>query len=211
MSTIVVVKKNGKIAIAADTLSMFGERKVQPKYMSNRSKIHKSGNSYIGIIGSVAHNNVVESLITRHKRLLSFRSTQEIFETYRKLHPILKEEYYINTSEGNDDDEYESSQISALIANPYGIFGMYSWREVIEYEHFWSIGSGSEYALGAMFTAYNSHDNPEDIARLGIEASCEFDSASGLPYTLHAMKWQKPDHQGGRKVTEARPSRRGRA
>ncbi|MEW6207145.1 MAG: MFS transporter [Acidobacteriota bacterium] len=187
MSTIVVVKKNGRITIAADMMSRYGDRKVLPKYMNNRSKIHKCGNSYIGVLGSAAHNNVLASIIERYRRLLSLRSTKEIFETYRKLHPILKEEYYINVSEG-DNDEYESSQIDGLIANPYGIFGVYSWRDVFEYERFWSIGSGSEYALGAMYAAYDNSDDSEDIARLGIEASCEFDSASGLPCSLHTMK-----------------------
>src|SRR5262245_13271464 len=126
MSTIVVVKKNGKITIAADMMSTYGDRKVLPKYLNNRSKIHKCGNSYIGVLGSAAHNNVMTSILERYKSLISFRGTKEIFETYRKLHPILKEEYYINISEG-DDDEYESSQIDGLIANPYGIFGIFSW------------------------------------------------------------------------------------
>jgi ATP-dependent protease HslVU (ClpYQ) peptidase subunit len=195
MSTIVVVKKNEKIAIAADMMTMYGERKVLPKYLNNRSKIHKCGNSYIGVLGSAAHNNVMASILERYKRRLLFRSTKEIFETYRKLHPILKEEYYINVSEG-DDDEYESSQIDGLIANPHGIFGVFSWREVFEYERFWSIGSGSEYALGAMYAAYDNYDDSEEIARLGIEASCEFDSASGLPYSLHSMKIAKIKRTG---------------
>ncbi len=66
-----------------------------------------------------------------------------------------------------EDDPYESSQITALLANPNGIFfGVYSLREVYEYERFWAIGSGADYALGAMQAVY---DNPKlsaaDIAR----------------------------------------------
>jgi ATP-dependent HslUV protease, peptidase subunit HslV len=190
MSTIVVVKKNDRITIAADQMSTYGDRKVLPRYMNNRSKIHKCGNSYIGVLGSAAHNNVMASIIERYSRLLSLRNMNEIFETYRKLHPILKEEYYLNVSEG-DNDEYESSQIDGLIANPYGIFGVFSWREVFEYERFWSIGSGSEYALGAMYAAYDINHDSEAIARLGIEASCEFDNGSGLPCTIHTMKVMK--------------------
>lgn len=71
------------------------------------------------------------------------------------------------------------------------VFGIFSWREVFEYERFWSIGSGSEYALGAMYAAYDNNDDSEAIARLGIEASCEFDTASGLPCSLHTMKMMK--------------------
>lgn len=190
MSTIVVVKKSGKTTIAADTISTYGDTKVPAKYLNGRSKIQKCGNSYIGVVGSAANNNVLASIIDKYGGRLSFRGVKEIFETYRKLHPILKDEYYVNVSEG-DHDEYESSQIDGLIANPYGIFGIYTWREVFEYERFWAIGSGSEFALGAMYSAYDQVDDAAEIARIGIEASCEFDSGSGLPLTLHTVRLLK--------------------
>ena len=190
MSTIVVVKKSGKTAIAADTISTYSDTKVPAKYVNGRSKIQKCGSSYIGVTGSAAHNNVLASIIDKHGPRLSFRSVKEIFETYRKLHPILKDEYYINVSEG-DHDEYESSQIDGLIANPYGIFGIYTWREVYEYERFWAIGSGWQFAMGAMYAAYDEVEDVEEIARIGIEASCEFDTGSGLPYTMHSVRLLK--------------------
>lgn len=195
MSTIIVVKKSGKVAIAADTISIYGDMKVPARHLKNRSKIHKCGSSYIGVVGSAANSNVLASIIDKYGRRLSFRSVKDIFETYRKLHPILKDEYYINVSE-SDHDEYESSQIDGLIANPYGIFGIYTWREVYEYDRFWAIGSGSEFALGAMYAAYDQVDDVEEIARLGIEASCEFDSGSGLPYTLHSARLLKAKAKG---------------
>lgn len=190
MSTIIVVKKSGKTVIASDTMSRFGETKLTAKYVNGRSKVHKCGDSYIGVVGSAAHNNVLASVIDKYERRLSFKSAKDIFNTYLKLHVILKTEYYINVTE-DDHDEYESSQIDALIANPHGIFGMYSWREVYEYERFWAIGSGMEYALGAMHVAYDKTDDPEEIAMLAMKASCEFDSGSDLPYALHSVKMIK--------------------
>jgi len=49
-----------------------------------------------------------------------------------------------------------ASQIDALIANAYGIFGMFEFREVHEFEKFWAIGSGKAYALGAMYAVYET-------------------------------------------------------
>jgi ATP-dependent HslUV protease, peptidase subunit HslV len=190
MSTIVVVKKAGKTVIAADSMSSYGDTKVTAKYITGRKKIHQCGNSFIGVVGSAAHNNVVCSIAHKYHDQISFNSVQQIFESYLKLHPILKEEYFINVTEG-DRDTYESSQIDALIANPYGIFGMYSWREVYEYERFWAIGSGAEFALGSMYATYDLMDEPEDIARLAIETSCEFDSRSGTPETIYSVKMLK--------------------
>lgn len=196
MSTIVLVKKAGVAVIAADTMSVYGDTKVTAKYMNSRSKVLKCGASYIGVTGSAAHNNVLTSVIDRHGQKLSFNSTKEIFESYRKLHPILKDEYYVNVTEG-DHDEYESSQIEGLIASPHGIFGMFSWREVYEYERFWAIGSGSEYALGAMYATYDNIADPEEIARMGMAASCEFDSKSGMPYTMQSVKLLKTKSRDG--------------
>ena len=186
MSTIVVVKKNNKVAIAADTLSTMGSTKSDNKYIANSEKIVRFGNSYIGIVGSSAHSHVIESLMRKYPKKLSFNGVSEIFETYLRIHPILKDEYYLKTDEGKDGD-YESSQIVALIANPYGIFGVFSWRDVDEYNRFWAIGSGDEYALGAMYAAYERIDDVEEIARIGVSAGCEFDDGSGLPCTSYSI------------------------
>ena len=93
-----------------------------------------------------------ESLLAKHGDL-DFSSKAAIFETFRKLHPILKEQHFLNPKE-EEDDPYESTQITALIANEHGIFGVYSMREVFEYTQFWAVGSGREFALGAMYALY---------------------------------------------------------
>jgi ATP-dependent HslUV protease, peptidase subunit HslV len=191
MSTIVVVKKNNKVAIAADTLSTVGHTKTDSKYVANNEKIVRFRDSYIGIIGTSAHGQVLESLMKKYPKKLSFNSASNIFETYVRIHPILKDEFYLKPDE-DKDDEYESSQIEAVIANPHGIFGMFSWRDVDEYNLFWAIGSGQEYALGAMYLAYETMDDAEEIAKIGVAAGCEFDDGSGLPCTSYSIQLGKP-------------------
>lgn len=186
MSTIVVVKKADKVAIAADTMTSYGSTICTHKYLSNSNKILKHGESYLGLTGSTAHGGVFDSIIRKYSEDLSFDNAADIFDTYLKLHPILKDEYYIKTDEGKDDS-YESSQIDALIANPHGIFGMYSWREVEEYNRFWAIGSGWQFALGAMYAAFDNLETAEEIAKIGMEAGCEFDDGSALPYTIYTV------------------------
>jgi ATP-dependent protease HslVU (ClpYQ) peptidase subunit len=100
---------------------------------------------------------------------------------------MLKENYFINTSENDTADTYESSQIDALIANPKGIFGIYSWREVYEFEKFWALGSGRDYALGALFANYDLINEPEQIAEIAVTAACEFDDGCGLLITTHSI------------------------
>lgn len=195
MSTIVVVKKGDSTAIAADTLITFGETKLGSRYLAANDKIIKFKDNYIGIVGSTAHNNVLLSIVRKHPELISLKSREEIFDSYLKLHPLLKERYFLNPNEKDDEQDYESSQINALIANPYGIFGMYAWREVYEYDLFWAIGTGRDYALGAMYAVYDRLAAAEEIARIGVAAGCEFDGASSLPATVYTIDLLKPKPQ----------------
>jgi ATP-dependent HslUV protease, peptidase subunit HslV len=186
MTTIVVVRKNGFSAIAADTLTTFGNTRLTPQNDASYDKILTYGDTYIGLCGSAAHHLVLDSAMRRIPDL-RLHGKSEIFESFRRMHPILKDEHFLNPKE-DDEDPYESSQITALIANPSGIFAVYSMREVFEYNRFWAIGSGSEFALGAMHQTYARYDNPADIARAGIEAGCEFDKSSSLPMTLYTLR-----------------------
>lgn len=185
MTTIVAVKKNGSITIAADTLTTFGNTRLPAAMDSSHDKILRLADSYIGVCGSAAHHLVLTSLLSKIPDL-KLNSKAEIFETFRKLHPVLKEECFLNPKE-DEEDPYESSQITALIANASGLYGIFSMREVFEYSQFWAIGSGHEFALGAMQHAYSRHDEAEEIARAGVEAGIVFDKNSAAPITLYTV------------------------
>ena len=187
MSTIVAVKKNGLVVIGADTQFYRGGQIVPAKYKKNPKKIHKFKNSYLGITGSTAHHNVIENVLNKYRSDICLNSVKEIFETFLWLHPKLKDEYFVNTSE-ETDQEYESNQLHVLIINPYGLFEMQSYREVTEFSRFWSIGSGDEYALGAMYAVYDQLEDPMRIAKMALIAACEFDKGSGQPLECHAVK-----------------------
>jgi len=190
MSTIVVVKKAGKVCIAADSLTSFGDLRMGSEYDAAHDKILRYKESYIGIVGSAAHALVMESILNDEDTEIDLSSRLAIFETFRKLHPVLKDKYFLNAKD-EDDDPYESTQIDGLIINPSGIFGIHSLREVSEYIKFWAIGSGSEYALGAMFAVYDRCETAEEIAKAGVEAGAEFNNASALPmssYTTDLVK-----------------------
>ncbi len=195
MSTVVVVKKAGKVCIAADSLTSFGDLKFNSVYDAAFDKILRFDENYIGIVGSAAHQLVMESLFASKKIVekkidVDFSSRLSIFETFRALHPLLKQKYFLN-SKDEDDDPYESTQIDALIANPFGIFGIHSLREVTEYKKFWAIGSGAEYALGAMFALYDKAASAEEIAHAGVAAGAEFNNASSMPLSSYEVDLQQ--------------------
>ncbi|KAF0811689.1 ATP-dependent protease subunit HslV [Andreprevotia sp. IGB-42] len=187
MTTVVVVKKGGEITIAADSQSTFGDTRLAAPFDAKWNKIFKAHGGYFSICGSAAHDLVLQAALKKAKTP-DFTSRMAIFESFRKLHPKLKEDYFLKPDE-EDEDAYESSQMTVLLANPHGIFGIYSLREVYEFERFWAIGSGRDYAIGAMQAVYGQDDlSSADIARIGVETGCTFDVSSSLPMTSYTLK-----------------------
>ena len=110
-----------------------------------------------------------------------------MFETFRKLHPRLKDHFFLR-AEDEDDDPYESSQMMVMVANVHGIFGVYPMREVYEFARFWAIGSGRKFAMGAMQAVYEQDLSAREIAEIGVRAGCEFDVNSSLPMSCYALE-----------------------
>jgi ATP-dependent HslUV protease subunit HslV len=194
MTTIVVVKKAGQVAIAADTLVTFGDTRLGHRFEAN-SKILKvegvGGVSYIGLAGSVAHFPVLRKALESLPRTqLRLGSKDEVFDTFTKLHPVLKDSFFLQTKE-EENDPYESSQFSVIVANASGIYGLYSYREVFEFKEFWGIGSGRSFALGAMHAAWPSASTARDVALAGVHAGCEFDKSSAAPVEVFTIKLKK--------------------
>src|SRR6202162_6605671 len=189
MTTVVVVRKNNEVAIAADSLTTFGDTRLSAQYDRTSDKIVQFRGNYIGLCGRAGHQLFFGSLLATQDALV-FTNKRAIFETFRKLHPILKEQHFLNPKE-EEDDPYESTQVTAVIANASGIFGVYSMREAFEYTKFWAVGTGREFALGAMNSQFQRMRNATAVATAGIEAGAMFDKNSALPMTLYKLplKW----------------------
>ena len=131
------------------------------------------------------------------RKELLLGSKDEVFDTFTRLHPLLKENFFLQTKE-DDNDPYESSQFSVVIANASGIYGLYSYREVFEFKEFWAIGSGRSFALGAMHAAWD-RGSAREVALAGAQAGCEFDKNSAGPVEVFTMKLKE-------KITRAKAS-----
>jgi ATP-dependent protease HslVU (ClpYQ) peptidase subunit len=167
MTTIVAVRKGNQIAIAADSQTTFGDdQKLLANYDCFHDKIFQHGDSYLAISGSAAHDLVLQGALKELKKK-DFSSRKGIFDTFRKLHPKLKDGFYLRPEE-DEEDPYESSQMMVVIANAHGIFGVYPMREIYQFSRFWAIGSGRKFAMGAMFAAYEQNLSAREIAEIGV-------------------------------------------
>ena len=191
MTTVVVVKKAGQVVMAADTMVTFGDTRLPHRFESN-SKIFKvsdaQGSSYVGMAGTVAHFPALRKAMNSLPKVdLKLGSKDEVYDTFLKLHPLLKDNFFLQTKE-EDSDPYESMQFTVLIANASGIYGLYSYREIFEFKEFWGIGTGRGFALGAMHAAWDKSKTAKEVAMAGMAAGCEFDKNSGGPIDVYTAK-----------------------
>ncbi|MBX9962822.1 MAG: MFS transporter [Burkholderiales bacterium] len=180
MSTIVAVRKGTQACIACDTLATFGSLKQKARYAESPGKLFPFRDMWIGTVGYSVHNTVLASYFDRHPDDVKLDTPAEIFETWRRMHAVLEEEYHLNPRK-DSDDAYKTTRMTALIAGPRGIFHVTPARDVESLPRFWAIGSGADYALGAMFALFDGTDDVERIARAGVAAGAEFDDGSDLP------------------------------
>lgn len=187
MSTVTAVKKNGYVAIAADSLVSAGPMKMSAAYNKTSRKIVRVGDSFLGLTGFMVSVQVLESLFRMAGSAPPLAGVSDIFETFRIIHTRLRDEYFMNPRT-DMSDAYEMTHLNVLIANPHGIFSVGGYRTVCEYEKFWAGGSGMEYALGAMHALYDQSDDVVSIAEAGVRAAADFDAATSAPIESHLIR-----------------------
>lgn len=187
MTTIAVVRKHGVAVIAADTLTKWGPVKESSTYVVNSEKIMQVGSSYLAITGNATFKHILHDYFSTLDQPPVLDTVADIFRTWNRMHGELKERYFLQ-SEEDKEDAIESTRIDVLIANPHGIFGVSGQRTVQEFSKFYAYGSGSDYALGALYSVY---DDPardaETIARHAVTAAAEFDDGTGGPIHTYTV------------------------
>lgn len=190
MTTIVVVRKGNTAVIGADTLGTYGDQLESAVLVKNSSKLIRVGGTWLAVTGHAAMDTVLRSIFADSRCRRSFRGVTDIFKTAVALHRNMKQDYFLKTDE-DKEDVFESSQMTMLLANAYGIFGVCSRRSVYEYNRFYAFGSGEQYALGAMFSVYEGLESPGEIARAGLNAAIEFDAGTGAPIEIESVRLRR--------------------
>ena len=188
MSIVVVVKKGKEIVIASDTLTSQGMRGVSSKYKENSKKFIEYKGTFIGSVGKAMSKIMLQHALTKQEHTLDFNGLENIYGSMLELHKLLKNKYFLVPS-SKQEQTVEATKLHLLIANKSGIYKVSSDRHISELSKFWAIGSGESYALGAMYHAYSKKKySAKDIAKIGVEAACEFDKGCALPMDLEKIE-----------------------
>lgn len=206
MTIITAVKKDNEIAIACDTQSSSGNisLKSTAEYKVNHIKLIPYGDSLFGLSGSIAISQIFEDLLTQIEPV-PLTSRSEIFRWLLSHQDTLKNKYYLKPDVPNDKQQPAESQgLHALLANPYGIFSLHRYREVVEYHKFWAIGSGSHFALGALDILYDQTLTASEIAQEAALTATKFSPTCAPP--IHVETIQRVETHSKAKTTKRKRS-----
>lgn len=190
MTTICAVKKGKRLCIASDSLALFGSRKeIAGKHVYD-GKIIQIGQNYVGISGHPSWELILNHYFSQKRNNLEWKTTDQIFEIFNTLHQRLKDHYFLNFSSARYIP-LECSNLGILIINSHGIFEVDYVRVVRQHKLFFAIGTGEEYALGAIKAVYDLIDDPKEIAKIGVEAAAQFDKKTSLPLSMRFIDLSK--------------------
>jgi ATP-dependent protease HslVU (ClpYQ) peptidase subunit len=170
MSIAVVVKKDNKIVIGADTLQSFDTNMVTSDNL-NESKLRRIGSAILASTGWGLYDNILDDYL-KGKKAVRLSKKQDIFMFFEKLWPVLHEKYsFVNNQCDDGNSPFGELDSSFLIATKKRIFYISSDMCVTEFMKFYAVGVGRDYAIGAMHVLYDQKKSAEEIARLAIEAT----------------------------------------
>ena len=187
MTTLVAVRKGRTITIAADSLTTFGDTRLSAEFDKSYEKILHHNGTYIGLCGSRRAPARVREPAARTARTSTSRARRAIFETLRKLHPILKEQHFLNPKE-DEDDPYESTQITALIANRTASSASTRCAKCSSTRGSGRWAPGREFAIGAMHVLYGVSRLPKPSRARASRAARRSTRTPSLPMTIYSLQ-----------------------
>jgi ATP-dependent HslUV protease subunit HslV len=187
MSIALAIEKNGELILAADTLTSFGHTKVPP-VLHAADKVRRVGASYLATTGWGLYENILDDVIARRKSI-KLGSREQIFDFFLRLWNDLHKKYsFVN----DQIDEKEAGPFGNLdstfiIAGRAGIFYVGPDMSVTKVKHYFAIGSGAQFALGALHALHGSKLGAEEIARRAVESAIAFDTYCGGEAQIHRV------------------------
>jgi ATP-dependent protease HslVU (ClpYQ) peptidase subunit len=180
MTVAVTVLKKKRLVIGADTQMNFGDNRM-PSNNHNASKIFTINGTYVAGSGWGLYDNIIQDLLSDKKNKdHKLNDERSIFKFFNNLYFTAKEKYsYVNNQCNSTNSPFADLDARFLIANRNGIFYVSANMSVHKFERYYAIGSGCDYALGAIHALYDSDFSAKVICQKAISAAIDMDVRCG--------------------------------
>jgi len=179
MSIVVAVRTSEDVVIAADTLGSFGDQQRMPSWNLRSRKVYPVGEAILGGTGWSLYDDILRDVLASGDPPV-LDDEAAVFRFFMRLWKLLRKKYtLVNEQAHAKDSPFGDLDSSFLVVTPGAIHHVSSDMSVSRYECFGAIGSGSEYAWGALHAMRDQGLDAETMARRAVEAAMTFDAYCG--------------------------------
>lgn len=184
MSIVVAVKKGKDLVVAADTLETFGSDKPAPGNTTT-TKIRRVGSALLATTSWGLYDNILGDYL-RSRKSVRLGNRQAVFRFFLTFWHALHDKYsFVNDQCDDKESPFGDMDASFLIATKRRIFLVSGNLSVTEFLKFHAIGSGGNYAVGAMHALYDQALSAEQIARKAVDAAVTHNIYCGGETCVH--------------------------
>jgi ATP-dependent HslUV protease subunit HslV len=196
MSIALAIEKDGELIVAADTLTSFGHSKV-PVELHAAQKVRRVGASYLAATGWGLYENILDDVLERRGNV-RLNTRAQIFAFFLRLWTDLHDKYSFVDDQIDEKESGPFGNLDStfLIAGPAGIFYVGPDMSVTQVERYFAIGSGAQFALGALHALHGGKLDAETVARRGVEAAIAFDTYCGGEPQLFRVARRRAGRRG---------------
>lgn len=170
MSTVVAVKKDNKVIVGADTQISWGNTKKGFADTKHTKLIKYKNYGVFAVVGLAAFDLPLQMFLLDYDIKKVNKLT--LFDLFCEFVTFAKTKHLTNSA--STDSEFFAAY-DLLFCSADKIFHIDSQRSVDEMHRFWALGSGCEYALGAMQAVYKDDFTATQIAGKALDAAGYFD------------------------------------
>lgn len=211
MTTIIGIQGDGFCIAAADSQisDIEGDSGLITQIVSlkeSNSKLGTNGRYILGAAGDLRAINILHHAFNPPNPPPTLKGRKLDQFITAKFIPSLRECFELHgyaRPDGEDKShiaEHASTILVAINGALYVIDGDYSW--ISDSTALFAIGTGAQYALGAMFTQYPKGkmglQTAKRIAGIGLAAAAKFDPYTGPPFNTLVQHYGKPDKSSGK-------------
>lgn len=137
------------------------------------------------------YENILDDYLSWRKRI-QLSSKQAVFKFFLGFWDDLHEHYsLVDDQAANEESPFADLDSNFLVVSPGGIFHVTDAMPVLEVDRFYAIGSGKEYAFGALDVLYEQDLDPAALATRAVQTAIRFDSSCGGEIVCDTLKLKR--------------------
>jgi ATP-dependent protease HslVU (ClpYQ) peptidase subunit len=194
MSVIAAVRKGNTIAVAADSQSNFGDLRPPPEN-HQVLKLREVGGAILAASGWALYDDLLAHYLAKRKAKtpVSLTDRASIFEFFLGFWKAIRKDGCFVNDQSRTDDKSPFADLDAtfLVVTPLGIFLVSSNMSVSEFREFYAIGSGCDFAIGALHALTHEADEKmtaEKLAEAAVNAAIAYDSCCGGKIVVRSIQ-----------------------